>query len=657
MVKLELFRKGDVYIDYPFEDMKFRFEKASNKVFVHFYGKPEVEIDQGNAHFNEAIQAGNVITREEYFRDPEAPPENMSRKVRALPLSAIVAAHARVKPPGSYQELRQQEERLRTSAVGERALSAVAAGTSAVSAAATDRLREGLEAMCVDTGLTGLMVAWMDALLCGQGGAAPKTDLNYSQLVFHTLQDCLPLRDVISGCPVLDASGAGIPASVPLAMVRPDATLVLPVPDPARADWLRDCASKLGLANVIVVEQAPEDERGTPPFPEIISRDHPPLDDLIERTRHLLMPTGRWYVLRKRFDASETQALPRGARFVQAIPIPAPGLEAPRQILHLINDAGPVALPSRPPVADKATLIESATKPMLAEGGTDTATIPPAPNYFSELIIEREALDPRERDTGDYARFRISLEGFGSPAWCVDAPLDSVETIIAAAREVLAGRRERAEFVLRNRGWPLVLQRAGDELHIHWHIADGQFRSESELRLPVLHAERFVKRFANGLREKPGETVSARVLLVTPGEPGRVALIRPPMHPHTCTCLGDDAAAAKDAIRSAKPIDVLVDDSHFGVDTCRCAACGQHFLTLFCECIDWADSDDPQVYLAVPVSEDEARRLRAADIATDENVILGIIHGERRFLYHDMPKDRPHTLAWMSRPVFIPAHD
>lgn len=73
MVKLELFRIGDVYIDYPFEDMKFRFDKASNKVFVHFYGKQEVEIDQGNAHFNEAIQAGNVITEEQYLSDVASP--------------------------------------------------------------------------------------------------------------------------------------------------------------------------------------------------------------------------------------------------------------------------------------------------------------------------------------------------------------------------------------------------------------------------------------------------------------------------------------------------------------------------------------------------------------------------------------------------------
>lgn len=73
MVKLELFRKGDVYIDYPFEDMKFRFDKAANKVFVRCYGKKEVEIDQSNEHFNEAIQAGNVISREQYGSDEDAP--------------------------------------------------------------------------------------------------------------------------------------------------------------------------------------------------------------------------------------------------------------------------------------------------------------------------------------------------------------------------------------------------------------------------------------------------------------------------------------------------------------------------------------------------------------------------------------------------------
>jgi hypothetical protein len=68
MVSLDFFQRGDVYLDYPFEEMKFRFEKATGQVFVRLYGKPEVEIPHSDAHYKEAVSAGTAITREEYFR-------------------------------------------------------------------------------------------------------------------------------------------------------------------------------------------------------------------------------------------------------------------------------------------------------------------------------------------------------------------------------------------------------------------------------------------------------------------------------------------------------------------------------------------------------------------------------------------------------------
>ena len=124
-----------------------------------------------------------------------------------------------------------------------------------------------------------------------------------------------------------------------------------------------------------------------------------------------------------------------------------------------------------------------------------------------------------------------------------------------------------------------------------------------------------------------------------------------------CICLGDDCVAAKEALRAAQHTIELVDESHFGVSIERCVRCGQHFLTLFCEMVDWADSDDPQVWVAVPVSEDEVEKLRTADVAADENAILKIIANDRRFLLHDMPKGAPDKLAWMTRRLFIPGHD
>jgi hypothetical protein len=69
MVSLDAFQKGDVYIDFPFEDAKFRFEKETGRVFRRFYGQPEKEIDPKSTLFNEAISAGDTITREDYFAD------------------------------------------------------------------------------------------------------------------------------------------------------------------------------------------------------------------------------------------------------------------------------------------------------------------------------------------------------------------------------------------------------------------------------------------------------------------------------------------------------------------------------------------------------------------------------------------------------------
>ncbi len=69
MVMMDAFLKGDVYIDFPYEKAKFRFEKDTRKVYRRFYGKPEDEIPHSSNLYNEAISAGEQITREDYFQD------------------------------------------------------------------------------------------------------------------------------------------------------------------------------------------------------------------------------------------------------------------------------------------------------------------------------------------------------------------------------------------------------------------------------------------------------------------------------------------------------------------------------------------------------------------------------------------------------------
>ena len=66
---LDAFREGDVYLDYPSEDVKFRYENKTGKVFRRFYGQAEEEVSYSSNLFRDAMSSGKQITREEYYQD------------------------------------------------------------------------------------------------------------------------------------------------------------------------------------------------------------------------------------------------------------------------------------------------------------------------------------------------------------------------------------------------------------------------------------------------------------------------------------------------------------------------------------------------------------------------------------------------------------
>ena len=68
-VTTKAFMEGDVYIDYPYEEVKFRFEKETIKVYRRWYGESEMEIPYHSDLYNKSHSGGWAITREEYFRD------------------------------------------------------------------------------------------------------------------------------------------------------------------------------------------------------------------------------------------------------------------------------------------------------------------------------------------------------------------------------------------------------------------------------------------------------------------------------------------------------------------------------------------------------------------------------------------------------------
>jgi hypothetical protein len=66
--KGKTFATRDVYIDYPFEEVMYRWDHIAEKVYVKFYGEEEKQtpIPQDNRLFNDAILSGDEITRERY---------------------------------------------------------------------------------------------------------------------------------------------------------------------------------------------------------------------------------------------------------------------------------------------------------------------------------------------------------------------------------------------------------------------------------------------------------------------------------------------------------------------------------------------------------------------------------------------------------------
>jgi hypothetical protein len=69
VVPMTAFQQGDVYIDYPFEDAKFRYEHATSRVFLRFNNREEVEVGYTNDLFRDGMRSGTQIDREQYFSD------------------------------------------------------------------------------------------------------------------------------------------------------------------------------------------------------------------------------------------------------------------------------------------------------------------------------------------------------------------------------------------------------------------------------------------------------------------------------------------------------------------------------------------------------------------------------------------------------------
>ncbi|MEW5737603.1 MAG: hypothetical protein AB1938_01690 [Myxococcota bacterium] len=119
-------------------------------------------------------------------------------------------------------------------------------------------------------------------------------------------------------------------------------------------------------------------------------------------------------------------------------------------------------------------------------------------------------------------------------------------------------------------------------------------------------------------------------------------------------CTSADAMAAWEAMRARRGKS-LVQESHFGVHLTQCA-CGQRFVVVFTERIDWQGGEDDQTWLSAPVTAEEASRLERALEADVPRAATEVATG-RRFLVRSHPPGSPLSAWWCEDGFAIGPHD
>ena len=68
--KGERFSGEDIYVDYPFEAVMFRWDHTERKIYRRFYGKVETgPVPHDNGLFNDALRFGEETTKDNYFNE------------------------------------------------------------------------------------------------------------------------------------------------------------------------------------------------------------------------------------------------------------------------------------------------------------------------------------------------------------------------------------------------------------------------------------------------------------------------------------------------------------------------------------------------------------------------------------------------------------
>lgn len=135
-----------------------------------------------------------------------------------------------------------------------------------------------------------LIAAWVEAWL------KRHPEAKRAKVEEQVIERDVPLRFIVCGMPVLDLSRDGFLPAVGLAIARPNTTLVTCVGDAAEADWLQATLETLEVENVEIVRGS----LGEREFEEAICRDERKVFQILRRSKRIINPGGRRYLVRSR---------------------------------------------------------------------------------------------------------------------------------------------------------------------------------------------------------------------------------------------------------------------------------------------------------------------------------------------------------------------
>ena len=153
------------------------------------------------------------------------------------------------------------------------------------------------------------------------------------KMLTQHLLDSLAVTPHLSGPRVADiGSGAGLPG-IPLALARPDWSVVLVESNHKKAAFLQQARIELKLENVEIVTERVEHYRPAERFDTVISRAFSDLPEFVTLAGHLCADDGRLVAMKGIYPHEELAQLPTQFTLEKVVAVAVPGLAAERHLV------------------------------------------------------------------------------------------------------------------------------------------------------------------------------------------------------------------------------------------------------------------------------------------------------------------------------------